>query len=189
MRDNFNHLRDYFNRLLNPNHFYFVQVLRRKKDDGQPPNFHVIRNYYFYTEEDFIKAKDGIKELCDNNNCRAYFWVNPRDSERIALETAKALITHVTDNTTRNSYRTYDHICGKIRCNAYVPYWIVDIDNLEDLDKVIKFIGAEKIVDKIETASGVHLITNKFNSDKFRRRFPEIDIHKDNPTLLYYAKV
>ena len=39
--NNFEHLKHYFERLVNEDHFYFVQVLRRKKDDGQPPNFHV----------------------------------------------------------------------------------------------------------------------------------------------------
>ena len=53
--NNFEHLKHYFERLVNEDHFYFVQVLRRKKDDGQPPNFHVIRNYHLFSEKEFEK--------------------------------------------------------------------------------------------------------------------------------------
>ena len=58
---------------------------------------------------------------------------------------------------------------------------IIDFSELED------FLS-ENIVDVIETAQGCHLITKKFNSETFKERFEDIDIHKDNPTLLYYAE-
>ena len=48
---------------------------------------------------------------------------------------------------------------------------------------------SENIVDIIETAQGCHLITKKFNTEAFHEHFKKvIDIHKDNPTLLYYAE-
>ena len=127
--NNFEHLKHYFERLVNEDHFYFVQVLRRKKDDGQPPNFHVIRNYHLFSESEFEKNMPGIIELCESNNARAYFWVNPRDAKKIALETSKALIDHVVNQTVKRSYRTYDHICGKVKASGYDQRWIVDVDD------------------------------------------------------------
>ena len=186
--NNFEHLKHYFERLVNEDHFYFVQVLRRKKDDGQPPNFHVIRNYHLFSEKEFEKNMPGIIELCESNNARAYFWVNPRDAKKIALETSKALIDHVVNQTVKRSYRTYDHICGKIKASGYDQLWIVDVDDKTLLSELEDFLS-ENIVDVIETAQGCHLITKKFNTETFHEHFKElIDIHKDNPTLLYYAE-
>ena len=187
--NNFEHFKTYFGLLEDRDHFFFVQVLRRKKDDGQAPNFHVIRNYYIYSVEQFEKYIPGIIELCESNNARAYFWVNPRDAKQIALETSKALINHVINKTVTDSYKTYDHICGKTRCNQYAQLWVVDVDDRDKVLEIVNAIPADKVFDMIETAKGFHIITYKFNTQEFHNRLQiPIDIHKDNPTLLYYAE-
>ena len=33
--------------------------------------------------------------------------------------------------------------------------------------------------------NGIHLITTSFNLQQFKEKYPDIDIHKNNPTLLY----
>ena len=54
-----------------------------------------------------------------------------------------------------------------------------------DLDFPIKY--PKKVIDVIDTLQGVHLITTPFNSKQFKETCKDlIDIHKDNPTLLYY---
>ena len=82
--------------------------------------------------------------------------------------------------------------------------WIVDIDNTNIDSKLVKDIkdiivnycqpfDVEKIVAVIPTKSGVHLITRPFNQEVFYRMFSqfklsienEVDIKKDNPTVLY----
>ena len=42
-----------------------------------------------------------------------------------------------------------------------------------------------KVIKTIPTKNGFHLITEKFNVMEFKRRYPDIDIQKKNPTLLY----
>jgi hypothetical protein len=42
-----------------------------------------------------------------------------------------------------------------------------------------------KIVSTVPTKSGYHLITLPFNVQKFREKFPDIDVHRNNPTILY----
>jgi hypothetical protein len=44
----------------------------------------------------------------------------------------------------------------------------------------------EKIEAVIPTKNGIHLITKRFDVMKFSRQYPDIDIQKKNPTLLYY---
>lgn len=48
------------------------------------------------------------------------------------------------------------------------------------------FIGQSKIIDKIPTKNGWHIITKPFNLKQFKDKYPEVDIQKNNPTLLYF---
>jgi hypothetical protein len=43
-----------------------------------------------------------------------------------------------------------------------------------------------KIETIIPTKSGHHLITKRFDVVAFKEEYPDIDIQKKNPTLLYY---
>jgi len=42
-----------------------------------------------------------------------------------------------------------------------------------------------KTLYSVETKSGVHIITKPFNLQQFKEKYPDIDVHKNNPTLLY----
>jgi hypothetical protein len=42
-----------------------------------------------------------------------------------------------------------------------------------------------KVIKVIPTKSGYHLITERFDVMEFKKQYPEVDIQKKNPTLLY----
>jgi hypothetical protein len=100
-----------------------------------------------------------------------------------------------------NQKNLFDSVVGQI--NTLEKRWIVDIDTkdektLEEIKKFIyylepmKFIDSStgEIEDKVETTiptkNVFHLITSKFNVLEFKKKYPELDIQKKNPTLLYY---
>ena len=70
--------------------------------------------------------------------------------------------------------------------------WIVDVDDLKEaspmmvayIDHKCKPYGS-KIEAIIPTKNGHHLITKKFDVMEFKKQYPEIDIQKKNPTLLF----
>jgi hypothetical protein len=37
-----------------------------------------------------------------------------------------------------------------------------------------------------KTKSGFHIVTQPFNLLKFKQRYPDVDVQKKNPTLLYF---
>lgn len=45
-----------------------------------------------------------------------------------------------------------------------------------------------KIYDYIPTKNGYHIITKPFNLKQFKDKYPDIDVHKNNPTILYIPK-
>lgn len=42
-----------------------------------------------------------------------------------------------------------------------------------------------KIYAYIPTKNGYHIITKPFNLKQFKDKYPDIDVHKNNPTILY----
>ena len=58
------------------------------------------------------------------------------------------------------------------------------IDKICEPRDVYPHRGA-KVIINIPTKSGYHLITTPFNLQQFKEEYPDIDVHKNNPTLLY----
>jgi hypothetical protein len=70
---------------------------------------------------------------------------------------------------------------------AYIEYNCAPITKVK-FDEAGFPIGHEvgpKIEAVIPTKSGHHLITKKFDVMKFKEKYPDLDIQKKNPTLLY----
>jgi hypothetical protein len=195
--DNFDNLINYFDLLKSKEDFYYIQVIQRKKDGYNKKT--VIKNFYIYSKEDFLKKKDYIIELCNQHNARAYFWINPRNARKIALECIKSYADLITQDDCSKGYKVWDKKCGINPATEYDKNWIVDLDNKDGeyclkVQKLIEQCKGGKVFDYIPTFQGFHLITSKFDLHHFKQlciiaHIDAIDVHKDNPTLLYYKKL
>lgn len=203
MVDNFEYLANLFDKLVDKDDFYFVQIIQRKKDGVELPSYtsgaRTIRSFYFFTKEEFLRQESYIKDLCNSNNARAYFWINPRNTLDIACESIKQFSDLIKNGNTRQGIAVYDRATGSCRSNKYKKLWIVDIDSKDNeyRNKIISIIhecrGEEgnRIKYVIPTVNGSHLITNRFDTRQFQLKLDisnmeQVDIHKDNPTLLYH---
>lgn len=69
--------------------------------------------------------------------------------------------------------------------------WILDFDtDIYSMDKLKKFLTdlqpiGDKFVAKIPSKNGFHIISKPFNKMTFNNHYPDVEIHKDNPTNLY----
>jgi hypothetical protein len=84
----------------------------------------------------------------------------------------------------------FDSVVGQIK--TYEKRWIVDIDTKDwmTVHAVYQFIDSlrpegPKVETIIPTKNGYHLITDRFDVMEFKKQYPEIEIQKKNPTLLY----
>jgi hypothetical protein len=93
----------------------------------------------------------------------------------------------------------YSTACGKSFVTKHKLY-VVDLDGenaeLGKMNEVAEFIEDEcepfdtlKLQYIVPTAHGKHLICKPFNTQRFSQKFPEIDVHKNNPTLLYFESL
>jgi hypothetical protein len=177
-----------------PGDFYMLYVLKRKKDqsEGERDNHQSVRTIKSYCIESIDhleKRYDEIKQLCEMFNARAYIHVQKQNHRDVSLNMMVALAQRIQDGN-HNQKGLFDSVVGQIKTQE--KRWIVDIDTKDEIEVhriayVINQLRPEgdKIIKCIPTKNGYHLITERFDVKSFSEKFPEVDIQKKNPTLLY----
>lgn len=181
----------------NKGDFYMLYVFKRKKDqpEGERDNHQSVRTIKTYCIEsiDHLERRyDEIIQLCEMFKARAYIHVQKQNHFDVSLNMMAALAQKI-QNGSHNQKGLFDSVVGQIKTQE--KRWIVDIDTKDamtffDITAAINTIKPEgnKIIATIPTKNGVHLITERFDSRAFSEVYPEIDIQKKNPTLLYLPK-
>lgn len=180
--------------------YYFLQVLVRKKDKNKLPfklggsnnNSRLIRAYYITSIESLDNQWEEIKALCNLFKARAMIGLNRRSFKSSSLQMMVRLAQSIQSNNFRNQ-AMWNNVSGN-----YHPIkdktWIVDIDEPEVSPSMCGYINyhcdpikleEEKILAIIPSPNGYHLITTPFNVMQFKEKYPDVDIHKNNPTNLY----
>lgn len=182
------------------NEFYFMQIIQRKKDHkelgtklGPNNNNRTIKTYYIYNKEYLADRKEEIISLCKLFNARAYISLNRRNNYDIALEMLSNVALNIKNGHLKQLSNVYDTSCGQHHSESK-KLWVIDIDekDMTIVNKISNFINTlqpydnkNKIKLTVPTKSGYHLITYAFNSKEFKDVYPEIDIHTNNPSILY----
>lgn len=187
--------------------YYHLQILKRKKDclehkKARNNNARCLKTYYIHSIEYFEDRFDEIQKLCKNHQARAYINLNAKSYVKTAFEMNIKVAQRMLNNQFEYIYRSYESAAGMSNVNIGNVRWIVDIDEKEISPLLVSHIeyGCDpvstcisgnnvfntKIITKIPTKNGWHLITAPFNRKQFSDKYPEIGIHINNPTLLYY---
>ena len=179
----------------NEDDFYMLYIFKRKKDqpEGERDNHQsvrTIRSYCIKSIEQLEKRYDEIKMLCEVFKARAYIHVQKQNHKDVALDMLVGLAQRIKSGQ-HQQQNLFDSVVGQMK--TYEKRWIVDIDTKdEDIILNIRYAinmckpEGLKIHRSIPTKNGVHLITDRFDVMEFSEQYPDIDIQKKNPTLLYY---
>lgn len=175
------------------NEFYFVQIIQRKKEHAElGRNNRMVQAYYIYSLNHLEKVREEIMGLCMHHDARAYIHLNRRNSKKIAFEMLELLSKNLKGNDFNQLHKLYSSVCGQHHSDKDKT-WILDVDTKDDgkVDEVVRFVNqctqpnGEKIIATIPTKNGVHIITKPFDPRSFGTNFPEVEIHKNNPTILF----
>lgn len=179
------------------NDFYMLYVFKRKKDqpEGERDNHQSVRTIKTYcidSVEHLDKRYDEIKQLCEMFKARAYIHVQKQNHNDVSLDML-ALLAERIKNGVKNQKGLFDSVVGQIKTQE--KRWIIDVDTtdkkfLRDITMDLMEIQpvGNKIEKVIKTKNGFHLITCKFNVMEFKKLYPEVEIQKKNPTILYIPK-
>jgi hypothetical protein len=194
MIDNIKEIKELLN-FSDKNDFYMLYVFKRKKDqpEGERDNHQSVRTIKTYcidSIEHLDKRYDEIKQLCEMFKARAYIHVQKQNHMDVSLEMMMSLAERIK-NGVKNQKGLFDSVVGQIKTQE--KRWIVDIDTTDpdflyevaDFIKDLKPVGF-KVEKVIQTKNGRHLITSRFDVKTFSEKYPDVDIQKKNPTLLYY---
>lgn len=199
MINNFEQIRGFLD-FSNPDTYYFIQILKRRKDNpDMDKDMSVIDDIFIYSVEQFDRMEKEIIKTCIDYNARAYFRVNKRSMKKTALQ----MLKRVTDLIISENYKAvksaFSSVSGEFHADDDKK-WIVDIDNFDkskmgeslralsiyqNLEELQKESKREPLMEVVPTKNGVHIITRPFNLQKFKQMYPEIDVHKDNLTILF----
>jgi hypothetical protein len=200
MIDNFDRIKPLLEFPKQGDSFYFVQVLQRKKDHvgvrlgGSNNNSRLIKAYHISSIEKLDIHKEEMIKLAELFNARVGINLNPRSFEKTAFQLLEKVAHQMQNKNFYDVRKAYDSVCGNYHAEMD-KRWLIDIDTKdEEITQVVDFINELQstihnreytILATIETKNGYHIITNPFNLDSFSKRFPKIEVHKNNPTLLY----
>lgn len=178
----------------NEGEFYMLYIFKRKKDQTTDKANHqsvrTIKTYCIESIEQLENRYDEIIQLCEMFKARAYIHIQKQNHKDVAMNMITEIVNRIQSGQI-NQKNVFDSVVGQIKTNE--KRWIVDIDvkDFDYVESVNNFINdirpeGDKIDAIIPTKSGVHLITKRFDVVEFKKKYPEIDIQKKNPTLLYY---
>jgi hypothetical protein len=177
--------------------FYMLYVFKRKKDqpEGERDNHQSVRTIKTYCIEsiDHLERRyDEIKQMCEMFKARAYIHVQKQNHYDVSLNMMVELAQRI-QNGQHNQKGLFDSVVGQIKTQE--KRWIVDLDTKDDdevvrMTKVINIARPEgdKVISIIPTKNGYHFITKRFDVMMFKNIYPDVDIQKKNPTLLYYPE-
>ena len=178
----------------NKGDFYMLYIFKRKKDQTTDKSNHqsarTIKTYCVDSIEYLEKRYDEIKQLCKMFKARAYIHIQKQNHNDVALEMIPAIVKRIQSGQI-NQKHVFDSVVGQLK--TYEKRWIVDVDTKDEQEvNTIKFTinqlcrpFGDKIWETIPTKSGYHLITDRFDVMQFKTSYPDIDIQRKNPTLLY----
>jgi len=193
--------------------FYFLQLLQRKKDGCNVPNGsdnqrRLVRDYHITSIEKLDALRDEIISTCNETGARAYIRLNKRNYRTVSMAFAEeTLMKARTNQEFGNTFNEINSVIGRYpEPGKGNKTWIVDIDDFGPDSLLVNMVmciirehcgpydneSNKKIVAVIPTRTGTHLVTKPFNLQEFNKfkgislpEVGEIDVKKDNPTVLY----
>ncbi len=178
----------------NEGDFYMLYVFKRKKDQTTDKANHqsvrTIKTYCIESIEGLENRYDEIIQLCEMFKARAYIHIQKQNHKDVSLNMMVALAEKIR-NGQHNQKNLFDSVVGQLK--TLEKRWIIDLDTTDEnevvrLTKVLNVTRplGDKIEAIIPTKNGYHFITKRFDVMMFKNVYPDIDIQKKNPTLLYY---
>lgn len=192
----------------NEDQFYFLQILQRKKDhnnrkvNGINNNSRLVQAYFVHSLEylDFVKPE--IIQLCEIFGARANINLNRRSYQQVANHTVTHILDQILFKKDFKAYKAWNTVCGQYHSKEDKS-WLFDFDDEETQYKQV-FLecmskcrpGSQKVIAKIPSRAGFHLITDRFDLAQFSEFLKQkginwnskskfISLHKNNPTNLY----
>ena len=195
MIDNFEQIKQYLTFDSSDDFYYLQIILRRKENPELKTNNYMVKSYTISSIDYLDMKKKEIVTLCELHNARAYINLNKRSFEKCAYHSMKKLTDVILAKSFKSAKKVFDSVASAHSADKEKK-WLIDVDDMEfpsplmmaHIEHNCKPYDPDKIIGVIKTLNGCHLITKPFNIVQFREKYPDVEVKKNSPTLLYYSK-
>ena len=171
----------------NEGDFYYIHIIRRRKENKEMPvGAKIIKEYSARSTEYIDKRWGEITGLCDYFNARAMININRCSDEGVCLHMLRLLATQV-EGRTYSGKNLFRSACAKAKISGQ-KYWLLDVDveDMPHVDLIEKAVAEcepnNDVVKSVPSKSGTHLIAKPFNRTQFEFN---LDINKTAFTNLF----
>jgi hypothetical protein len=184
--DNFDRLSDHL-QFDDEHEFYVLEIIKRRKENPEMATGAKVLKHYFLYRGDLAEKREAIIKQCEQENARAYLRLNKRNAKRTALKALQYIANYMETGQYKAAAMAYYSAACDFHHDPRKT-WVVDIDDKSILEKAVDMItNLNSIIYIINpTLNGYHIICSGFDRRPFTANFPGVDVHKDNPTVLYY---
>ncbi|WQJ53680.1 MAG: hypothetical protein [Wendovervirus sonii] len=120
--NNFNLIKNNIS-FLNERSFYFIQVLKRKKENPEMHAYSELMGYfYIFNKEQLEKAMPQIIDLCEKNRARAYIKMNMLDARSVMCKQGELLFQDMRKDGWQYIHKNVRRII-RIALNIRFGWW------------------------------------------------------------------
>ena len=188
MIDNFSQIQESVLDFSCSDDFYVCMVLRRGKDHGDKLTY-TAREWVISNSGRLEELNDEIISTCERHGARAYLDPSPKSWKKTTFTMAHNLLERIRLEDFKYVHRAW--LSSATKSPGSFKKWVVDVDEdmkdrvLEIKNEILSLKPNQNSVLIVPTVHGFHLLANPFDSKSFNDRFPNVEIKKDSPTLLY----
>lgn len=184
--------------------FYYIRLYLRGHDIGTtkeqydsettfPKYNRRIMEYYVTSVEHFDFLMDEIKKQCEIFKCRAGINLNRKNF----YEIEDTLKEYINERYKHESVKTRPFLIIGDYCINYDVHnskiWYLDVDDAETEGSFFQFKEIiskcdpydKDFIHKIPSPNGFHVLTSRFNEEKFKEYRPNMRVFKNQVTNLY----
>jgi hypothetical protein len=195
--------------------FFAQIICRAKENPDLGSNNYVVKTYYIKSITQLDRDFPEMVCLANFHNARVYINLNKRNFKQCSIKTIRCILDQIENKDEMSIPSAFNTVCGRVSDKNdkkwILDYDELDLNKLEEVKSFINTLQPENNGDKIKdliridnsnndivideelvnlygivpTKNGYHLITSPFNTNDFHKRYPEISIHRNNPTVLY----
>lgn len=195
MTNNIELFKNYLNKFFpelnkDPDMYFVIELIRRGKDNPTlPAANYKFKTYYINTLSDIDRFEDEIIKCCDMLRLRAYFSINKKSYYQVMLDASSEYSRRLAHHDHKKPYSIWESCSGSYLCRNDKK-WVIDLDEGFEEEDYLDLIGKDKILFRLPTRSGIHLIVTPFNLKKFwedceKNGFPRPNILRNHLSLLY----
>lgn len=153
--DNFDKVANALN-ISNPDQFYFVQIIRRKKDnpDAKFRYAEYPKSWDVHNAQELMALKDEIKKLCTLYNARAYIRLNPRSHKLTDANAAEMIKRSLRTNCSLNTEIAHAMAAGhSFKTRQHTKDFPVSMIDIDTTDKGIQ----QKVLNQLQQ-NGIQIL-------------------------------